>query len=155
MSNQLWVQVVAGAVSQVWDTTPPEGEAGWVQAVEVKPEIVANRQGYTHHVFDVTVNPVTISYGTWNIEVANRANAMKQNAAMKFQQLSNSEMFTGVATDEATLEEAKVEMEAKHALIESATTHNQLDAIQDGSVTSVAEVLAITTPDPILATISV
>ena len=45
--TQLYVQVVNGEMAQCWDTTPPADEAGWKEAIEVKPEIVANRQGYT------------------------------------------------------------------------------------------------------------
>jgi hypothetical protein len=37
----LFVQAVNGEVTQVWDTQPPAGEAGWKSAVEVKPAITA------------------------------------------------------------------------------------------------------------------
>jgi len=151
--TQLYVQVVNGEMAQCWDTTPPEGEAGWKKAVEVKPEIVANRQGYTAHKFDVSVDPVTISYGTFNIDAADRAAGLSQGAAMVFQQATKA--GPDEVIDDATIAAAKLVMEAAQALYAVSTTHNQIDAIQAGTATTVAEVDAITTPDDVLATITI
>jgi hypothetical protein len=41
------------------------------------------------------------------------------------------------------------------AMIAAATTHNQLDAIQNGTATTVAQVQAITDPDPVLTVVTV
>ena len=49
----LFVQVVNEEVKQVWDTQPPAGESGWKSAVEVKPDLTADRQVYDGHTFDI------------------------------------------------------------------------------------------------------
>jgi hypothetical protein len=36
----LFVQVIEGRVVKVWDTPPPEGEADWYSAIEVKPDVL-------------------------------------------------------------------------------------------------------------------
>ena len=56
----LFVKVVDNEVTQVWDTQPPEGEAGWKSAVEVRPDITDGKQIYTAHTFDLTADPVQI-----------------------------------------------------------------------------------------------
>lgn len=128
----LYVQVVNNQVVQCIDTTPPEpvGTAGWFNAVEVRPSIVANRQGYTAHTFDITKNPVEIVYGTFDIPVADRKAGMIQNA-----NFAVSQLLQQMARDPSTFDAAKVATEqaaaqSKIAAIEAATTHDQLDAIQ-------------------------
>ena len=67
----LYVQIVNGQVAQCIDSTPPSpvGTDGWKNAVEVRPTIVPNRQGYTAHTFDLTTDPVQIVYGVFDISV--------------------------------------------------------------------------------------
>lgn len=151
--TQLYVQVVNGVMAQCWDTTPPSDEEGWKEAIEVKPEIVANRQGYTSHKFDLTVDPVTISYGTFNIDAADRAAGLSQGVAMVFQQATTASPDEVI--DDATIAAATLVMETAQALYAVAVSHNQIDAIQAGTAITVAEVEAITTPDEVLATITV
>jgi len=128
----LYVQVVNNQVVQCIDTTPPEpvGTAGWFNAVEVRPSIVANRQGYTAHTFDTTKNPVEIVYGTFDIAVDDRKAGMIQNA-----NFAVSQLLQQMARDPSTFDAAKVATEqataqSKIAAIEAATTHDELDAIQ-------------------------
>jgi len=153
----LYVRIVNNQVQDCWDTVPSEGvgNAGWKNAVEVRPEIVANRQGYTAHVFDITTDPVQIKYGTFNISVAERAAGMELNANFAVAQLLQQ-----MARDPSTFDVTKVtaaqsETSAQIALIKSAITHNQLDAIMNGTAKSAADVAAITTPDPVLTPVTV
>jgi len=152
----LYVRIVNGAVADCWDTPPAEGvgNAGWKNAVEVRPTIIPNRQGYTAHTFDLTTDPVQIKYGTFNIAVADRAAGMTQNAAFAFQQVVNQQAQKGSAYDANAVATALTTMQNAEALIAAATTHNQLDAIQNGTATTVAQVQAITTPDAVLTPVS-
>jgi hypothetical protein len=127
----LYVQVVNNQVVQCIDTTPPEpvGTAGWFNAVEVRPSIVANRQGYTAHTFDLTKDPVEIVYGTFDISVDDRKAGMKQNAAFTFQQVVNQQARNGSAYDANAVATALTAMQTREAAIDACTTHDQLDAL--------------------------
>jgi len=128
----LYVQVVNNEVKQCIDTVPAEGvgNAGWKNAVEVRPAITANRQGYTAHTFDLTKDPVEIVYGTFDIPVADRQAGMIANANFEVSQL-----LQGMSRDPSTFNASKVSSAqaaaaTKIAAIQAATTHDQLDAIQ-------------------------
>jgi hypothetical protein len=153
----LYVRIVNNQVSDCWDTPPAEGVGnnGWMNAVENRPSIVANRQGYTAHTFDLTTNPVGINYGTFNIAVADRASGMTANANFAVSQLLQ-QMSRDPSTFDATKVAAAQTASANTvAMIAAATTHNQLDAIQNGTATTVAQVQAITDPDPVLTVVTV
>ena len=125
----LFVQVIDNEVKQVWDTAPPAGEEGWREAVEVRPSIVQNRQGYTAHRFDLTVHPIQIIWDTYDIPVEQRKESLKSNAAFKFQRVVQDQAATPATFDAAAIEAARQEMLAKQAQIDAATTHDELDAL--------------------------
>ena len=89
----LYVRIVNNEVKDVWDTPPEEGvgNGGWKNAVEVRPTIVPNRQGYTAHTFDLTTDPVQIVYGVYEITVEERKAGMKGNLGAEFQQVVNEQ----------------------------------------------------------------
>lgn len=153
----LYVRIVNNQVTDCWDTPPEKGVGndGWKNAVEVRPDIVANRQGYTSHVFDITQDPVQIKYGTFNIAVADRAAGMTANANLEVSQLLQQMARDPATFDADKVAAAKAAASNTVALIAAATTHNQLDAIQNGTATTVAQVQAITTPDPVLTVVTV
>ena len=126
-----YVRVVDGQVKDVWDTPPAEGVGnnGWRNAVEVRPSIVAHRQGYTAHRFDLNTDPVQIIWDTYEISVADRKNGMKANAGFEFQQVVNQMTRNPETLDAAAIEAAKQTMVAKQAAIDAATTHDELDAL--------------------------
>lgn len=124
----LYVRIVDGEVVDCWDT-PPDARPGWKSAVEVKPSIIANRQGYTGHTFDLTKDPVEIVYGTFDILVADRKNQMKQRAAMAFNTMFQQQAQDPSTYDPVALQAAKDEIAPKQAAIEACTTHDQLDAL--------------------------
>lgn len=131
----LYVQIVNNQVAQCIDTTPPEpiGTAGWKNAVEVRPSITANRQGYTAHTFDLSQDPVQIVYGTFDIAVSDRQNQMKSQAGFAFQQAVNAQtqaVINGGTYDATAVQTAHDTMVADIAAISAATTHDQLDAIK-------------------------
>jgi len=127
----LFVRIVNGAVSDCWDTPPAEGVGnnGWKNAVEVRPTIIPNRQGYTAHTFDLTKDPVEIVYGTFDISVDDRKAGMKQNAAFTFQQVVNQQARAGSAYDANAVATALTAMQTRESAIDACTTHDQLDAL--------------------------
>jgi hypothetical protein len=124
----LYVRIVDGAVVDCWDT-PPDDRPGWKSAIEVKPAIVANRQGYTGHTFDLAKDPVEIVYGTFDITVDDRKNQMKQRAAMAFNMLFQQQAQDPSKYDPVALQAAKDDIAPKQAAIEACTTHDELDAL--------------------------
>ena len=125
----LYVQVVNGEVTQCWDTPPPSGEAGWVSAIEVRPEIIPHRQMYTAHRFDTTKNPVEIVYGVEDISVESRKGGMIQQANMAFQMEFQRQAMNPSLYDPEALQAAKDSAGPKVAVIEAAQTHDDLDAL--------------------------
>jgi hypothetical protein len=56
-----WIRAVDGkTVTDVWDTTPPAGQDGWREAVEVKPALIPHKQHHGAHYFDLTKTPAQI-----------------------------------------------------------------------------------------------
>jgi hypothetical protein len=60
-----WIQVKNGEVKQVWDYAPDASRRGQQkvvgeQAVEVKPDLVDNREIITTHSFDLDADPAQI-----------------------------------------------------------------------------------------------
>jgi hypothetical protein len=127
----LFVRIVNNQVVDCWDTPPAEGVGnnGWKNAVEVRPTIMPNRQGYTAHTFDLTKDPVEIVYGTFDISVDDRKAGMKANAAFTFQQVVNEQARNGSAYDANAVATALTAMQTREAAIDACTTHDQLDAL--------------------------
>ena len=125
----LYVRIVDGQVTDCWDTQPPEGQEGWKSAVEVRPTIIAKRQGYTGHTFDITKDPVEIVYGTFDITVDDRKNQMKQAAQMQFNILFRQQAADPSTYDPAALQAAQDAIAPRQAAIEACTTHDELDAL--------------------------
>ena len=130
----LYVQIINGEVKQVWDTIPADGVGnnGWKNAVEVKPSITPNRQGYSGHTFDLTKDPVEIVYTTFDISVDDRKNQLKSNAGFVFQQFVNQQtqaVVMGGTYDAAAVQAAHDKMVADIAKIDAAVTHDELDAL--------------------------
>ena len=125
----LYVQVIDGEVKQVWDSTPPAGEAGWVDAIEVRAPIQSGRQGYLAHRFDLTTTPVQIIWDTYDITVEQRKADMSANAGFSFQQVLQEQARDPASHNAAQVEEARLAMVAKQDAIAAATTHDELDAL--------------------------
>ena len=125
----LHVRIQNNEVVSVWDTLPPANEDGWKDAIEVRPEIIPHRQGYTAHVFDITKTPVEILYGTFDITVEERKAGMKANASFAFQQVIQEQARDPLKYDPAAVATAQAAIEPKIAAIEAATTHDELDAL--------------------------
>lgn len=125
----LFVRTKNNEVVSVWDTPPPAGEAGWKEAIEVRPAITAHRQGYTAHTFDLTKDPVQIVYGTYDIPVEDRKQGMKANASFSFQQVVQEQMRDPSKYDPAAVAAAQAAIAPRVAAIEAANSHDALDAL--------------------------
>ena len=130
----LFVRVINNEVKQVWDTQPPAGESGWKSAVEVKPDVVENRQVLDGHTFDITTDPVQIVYAVRDITVDERKSGLIGQAKSEFQQVANDQLQvemddTDAAGDLEAVSAAKAVKDAKIVAINTATTHEDLDVI--------------------------
>ena len=125
----LHVRIQNSEVTDCWDTQPPANEDGWKDAIEVRPEIIPHRQGYTAHVFDITKTPVEIVYGTFDITVDERKSGMISNASFAFQQVIQEQARDPLKYDPKAVADAHAAIEPKIAAIEAATTHDELDAL--------------------------
>jgi len=124
----LYVRIENGEVKDCWDT-PPDSRPGWKSAIEVRPTIIPNRQGYTGHTFDITKDPVEIVYGTFDITVDDRKNQMKQQAQMAFNRLFREQAENPSTYDPVALQAAKDGIAPRQAAIDACTTHDELDAL--------------------------
>jgi len=128
----LWVKIVNNEVKQVWDTQPPAGESGWKSAVEVKPDVVENRQVLDGHTFDITTDPVQIVYAVRDITVDERKSGLINQAKSEFQRVANAQLQTEL-NDTATdgdldaVSAAKAVKDARIVAINACTTHDELD----------------------------
>jgi len=130
----LFVKVVNNEVKQVWDTQPPAGESGWKSAVEVKPDVVENRQVLDGHTFDITTDPVQIVYAVRDITVDERKSGLIGQAKFEFQQVINAQLQiemddTDTAGDLDAVSAAKAVKDARIVAVNACTTHDELDAI--------------------------
>lgn len=131
----LFVQVVNEEVKQVWDTQPPAGEEGWKSAVEVKPDLTANRQVYDGHTFDISVDPVQIVYAVRDLTVDERKGSLLAEAQATYRAAVQAEMqkeideFPSTQYDAAAVAAAQDTYEARVTAVNAATTHDEVDAL--------------------------
>ena len=130
----LFVKVVDNEVTQVWDTQPPAGEAGWQSAVEVRPDITDGKQIYTAHTFDLTADPVQIVYGVQDLTIAQRKEGLIGQAKSEFREVAIEQTqleVEGGEMDIDTFVAAKTTKDTKLTAINACTTHDDLDALAE------------------------
>ena len=128
----LFVKVENEEVTQVWDTPPPAGEAGWQSAVEVRPSITDGKQIYTAHTFNLTVDPVQIVYGVENLTVAQRKEGLISQAKSTYQQVANEQTqleADDASGDAAAVSTAKDAKDQNIGAINACSTHEDLDGL--------------------------
>ena len=129
------MQVVNEEVKQVWDTQPPAGEEGWKSAVEVKPDLTADRQVYDGHTFDISVDPVQIVYAVRDLTVDERKGSLIGQAQATYRTAVQAEMqkeidgFPSTQYDAAAVAAAQDTYEARVTAVNAATTHDEVDAL--------------------------
>ena len=133
-----WIQVKNGEVKQVWDYAPDASrraaESGWREAVEVKPDLVDNREIITTHSFDLDADPAQIVWGKRELTVDERKGALIGQAKAEFQAVVDAQLQIEMADDDASgdldaVAAAKAVKDAKIVAINTATTHEDVDVI--------------------------
>jgi hypothetical protein len=68
----------------VWDYKPSDdklaAESGWREAVEIMPDLVANREIMTTHQIDIDVEPAQIVWSKRELEVDERKSGLESQA---------------------------------------------------------------------------
>ena len=132
------VRVQDGQVTDVWDTPAPAGQDGWTAAVEVTPDLTPNREILTTHSIDITKNPIEIVWGKRDLSVDERKDSLKGQAKFEVQRLQmqlnmkqmNPDTDAGeIAALEAEIATATATSDARIAQIDTATTHEDVDAL--------------------------
>jgi hypothetical protein len=127
-----FVKIENNEVTQCWDTQPPRGESGWKSAIEVRPELIPNRQMYTSHHFDITKDPVEIVWGVVDITAEDRKGGLIGQAKAEYQQIAQAELMKDVdgdGGDVTVVQAASAAYKAKVEAINACTTHDELDAL--------------------------
>jgi len=134
-----WIQVKNGEVKQVWDYAPDAArraeEGGWREAVEVKPDLTANREIITTHSFDLDAEPAQIVWAKREVTVDERKGALRGQANAEFQQVVDAEVRKQMDDDPASVYDpdvvatAQATLNTKLTAIDGATTHEDVDAL--------------------------
>jgi len=109
-------------------------ESGWRAAVEVKPDLVDNREIMTTHSFDLDADPAQIVWAKRELTVDERKGALIGQANAAFQEVVNAQLAIEMAEDDASgdldaVAAAKAVKDARIAAINAATTHDEVDAL--------------------------
>lgn len=130
-----WVKVENEVVTQCWDVPPPEGEDGWREAVEIKPDINPTRQNYNTHSFDISKAPVEIVWSISEVSVDSRKAGMLSENKAAFEKVVAEQLEAEFSEDPTLIYSptavatAKTAYRKKDVAIKAATTHDELDAL--------------------------
>jgi hypothetical protein len=91
-----WIRVKNGQVKDVWDYKPSDdklaAESGWREAVEIMPDLVANREIVTTHQIDIDVEPAQIVWSKRELEVDERKSGLESQAKAAFKAVVDAEV---------------------------------------------------------------
>jgi len=101
------------------------------------PEIIPNREIITTHHFNIDVVPAQIVWGKRELEVDERKNQLQNAAKQAFKFVVDAEVAK--ETDEypttqynaATVDVARIVFETRMSAINSAVTHEDVDALME------------------------
>ena len=135
-----WIRVKNGKVTDVWDYKPSAeklaSEAGWREAVEIMPDLVANREIMTTHQINIDVEPAEIVWSKRELEVDERKDTLRIDAKFVFQRVVQAEVaketdqYPETQYDAAAVDAARAVFEARMDAIMVATTHEDVDALE-------------------------
>jgi hypothetical protein len=136
-----WIRVKNGKVTDVWDYKPSDSklaaEPGWREAVEVMPDLVANRETMTTHIINIDVEPAQILWSKREIEVDERKDRLRLQAKAAFKAVVDAEVaketdqYPETQYDAAVVDAARIVFEARMDAIAAATTHDAVDALEN------------------------
>lgn len=128
-----------GQVTDVWDYRPSDDklakEPGWREAIEIMPDLMANREMVTTHHFNIDVEPAQIVWGKRAIEVDERKDGLRAQAKAAFKAVVDAEIaketdaYPETQYDAAVVDAARVVFENRMDAIAAATTHEAVDAL--------------------------
>tara|TARA_R100000995_G_scaffold58747_1_gene29521 strand:- start:162 stop:575 length:414 start_codon:yes stop_codon:yes gene_type:complete len=130
-----WIQVVDGQVKEVWDTTPPSNQEGWREAVEVFPDLVANREMFTTHSFDLEATPAQIVWAKRELTVGERKGSLVASANADFEIVVRRELakeidnYPTTQYDASAVATAQAIYESRIDVINAAETHDDVDGL--------------------------
>jgi len=134
-----WIRVKNGKVTDVWDYKPSAeklaSESGWREAVEIMPDLVANREIMTTHIINIDVEPAEIVWSKRELEVGERKDGLLAAAKAAFKAVVDAEtaketdQWPETQYDAAVVEAARAAFEARRTAIAAATTHEEVDAL--------------------------
>jgi hypothetical protein len=133
----LYVRVIDGEVTDVWDTTPPAevGVDGWRNAVEIKPALTITRERHGEHYFNLDVDPVEICWPVVTFSIDERKELLRQYFLHQFERSVQTELtnerFKNIQFDMDLIATKKQEWRDALDIILSANTHEELDVLID------------------------
>ena len=126
-------------MTDVWDYRPSDDklakEPGWREAVEIMPDLMANREMVTTHHFNIDVEPAQIVWGKRAVEVEERKDGLRAQAKAAFKAVVDAEIaketdqYPETRYDPAVVDAARVVFENRMDAIAAATTHEAVDAL--------------------------
>lgn len=123
-----WIRVQDGGVTRVQDTPPPfDTEDGWLEAVEVIPDLTPDQERLTHHTIDISKTPCEIVWHKVELTIEDRKNTLVGILETEARQPLGEAGPPGQAHPDNILVDPAVD--AKINQIRAATTHEELDMI--------------------------
>ena len=123
----------------MWDYKPSAdklaAEPGWREAVEIMPDLVANREIMTTHAINIDVEPAEIVWSKRELEVEERKDGLVAQAKAAFKAVVDAEVaketdqYPETQYDPAVVDAARVVFEARMDAIAAAVTHEDVDAL--------------------------
>ena len=110
-------------------------EPGWCEAVEIMPEVIPNREIITTHHFNIDVTPAQIVWSKRELEVDERKGGLQNNAKQVFKSVVDAEVkkeideYPETQYNASTVDAARITFEARINAINSAVTHEDIDAL--------------------------
>jgi hypothetical protein len=136
-----WIRVKNGKVTDVWDYKPSAeklaSESGWREAVEIMPDLVANREIMTTHQINIDVEPAEIVWSKRELEVDERKDGLRSQAKAAFKAVVDAEVaketdqWPETQYDALAVDAARVVFESRMDTIAAAKTHQDIDALEN------------------------
>lgn len=126
----LYAQVKDGLVKNVWDSAPPVpvGEDGWVNAVEVTPEITS-RQEFGQYTYVIDVDLVTITREVLDISFDEKKQRMLAENDNEYQNFLDKLVATPAAFTQEIIDTNRVNAKQNQKLILDAKTYDALESV--------------------------
>lgn len=131
-----WVKIENGSASQVWDSAPPTGEAGWVEAVEIKPDMTPHREFLDGFTINLEKRPVEIVYAKKSRSWEERKESLKNKAILEFNAVEKRQKLLEEINDPLNpvdpqeLENARRALGERLTSLASVGSHDDLDSLQ-------------------------